>query len=64
MSDKSVFIKALAEYLVKDQATMSIKLEMGKADALQWAKLRETTPLMGWPTVDQAETQLAAWLNC
>jgi hypothetical protein len=59
---KDLFIEVLAEYLVKNQAEMSIRLEMKDPGALAWAKLRSATPLFGYPTQAQAATQLRNWL--
>lgn len=59
---KKRFIRALAEYLAGEQARMSIGLQLGKADAQQWAKLRQETPLFGYPTVDEAEETLTEFL--
>ena len=59
---KSVFIKALAEYLVGDQALKSIQLGARSPAAKQWAKLRNLTPLFGSPTIEEAEKQLAKFL--
>ena len=61
-NSRLLFVHALAEYLVSDQAIMSIKLEMGSPEAKAWCKLRSTTPLFGYPTVEQAEKQLTEWL--
>jgi hypothetical protein len=59
---KDLFINVLAEYLVKNQAEMSIRLEMNEPAALLWAKLRGATPLFGYPTQAEAVTQLRRWL--
>ena len=59
---KSAFIRQLAVYLAGNQAEMSIRLQMGRADAQAWAALRDETPLRGYPTVDEAEAQLREWL--
>lgn len=60
---KAEFVRALAEYLVGDQARKSIELEMGKESAKQWAKLRGAAPLMGYPTVEEAEKILTEFLR-
>jgi len=60
---KRTFVRRLAEYLVKDQASMSIKLEMGLPEAKMWRHLREATPLFGYPTVDEADEQLQEWFQ-
>ncbi len=57
-----VFVRALAEYLVGDQAKRSIALEAGDRNAKQWSALRATTPLFGYPTLDEAEKTLSDWL--
>jgi hypothetical protein len=59
----SQFVRALAEYLVGNQAHMSILLEIGKPEAIKWQKLRSQTPLMGYPTVDEAEKALRGFLR-
>ncbi len=60
---KQDFIQALAEYLVADQARQSIMLEMGKPEAKIWARVRNTTPLMGYPTVEKAVVVLTEFLQ-
>jgi len=62
-SQKDLFVRELAVYLVANQATMSIKLQMGSPEAVTWAKLRGATPLFGYPTVDEAEVQLRDFLR-
>jgi hypothetical protein len=59
---KDFFIEVLAEYLVKDQATRSIRLEMGDSEAKMWAKVRGATPLFGYPTQTEAVKLLREWL--
>lgn len=63
MKTKEEFIKALAVYLVKDQARKSIELEMQKPAAEEWAALRSLTPLFGYPTVEEAVTVLTEFLK-
>lgn len=63
LSRKQEFIKRLAEYLAKDQAKWSIKLEMGDENAKTWAALRSWTPLMGYPTIEEAEKLLTEFLG-
>ena len=60
---KEAFVKALAEYLVKDQARKSIELKMKKPAALEWARLRNLTPLSGYLTIEEAEKVLAEFLS-
>lgn len=62
-SKRDLFIRALAEYLAGDQALKSIELEMGKPSAKEWAKLRNWSPLFGYPTVEEAEKQLSEFLR-
>ena len=66
MSDadrKKAFIRRLAVFLAGDQARKSIELQMGKPSAREWAELRDLTPLFGYPTVDEAESQLTEFLR-
>jgi hypothetical protein len=60
---RRLFVKQLAVYMAGNQVEMSIKLQMGTTEARAWAALRETTPLFGYPTVHEAEEQLARWLG-
>lgn len=60
---KARFIQALAEYLVADQAKKSIELQLGKESAKQWSNLRSTTPLFGYPTVEEAVETLTDFLD-
>lgn len=59
---KKEFIAALAEYLVGNQTMMSIRLEAGEQNAIMWSKVRHTTPLFGYPTIEEAKATLEAWL--
>ena len=61
-AEQARFVRALAEFLVGDQARQSIELQMGKASAKKWATLRTATPLFGYPTVEEAERTLATFL--
>jgi hypothetical protein len=60
---KRLFVKALAKFLTDNQAHKSILLEMGKPEAIAWRDLRQTTPLFGWPTAEEAEKALSEWLG-
>lgn len=60
---KKQFIHELAVFLVGNQARKSIELEMGKESAKEWARLRNATPLFGYPTVEEAEAQLSEFLS-
>ena len=59
---KAAFIKRLATYFATDQGKWSIRLEMGSEDAKTWASLRSYTPLMGYPSVEEAEKLLTEFL--
>lgn len=59
---KDKFIRQLAQFLAGDQAKKSIELEMGKESAKEWAALRGTTPLFGYPSVEEAEATLREFL--
>lgn len=59
---KAAFIYRLSEYLTKDQAKWSIKLEMGSEDAKTWAAMRNLTPLFGYPTHQEAVELLTQFL--
>ena len=64
LEQKKVFIRVLAEYLVgTNQVWKSIEIEMGKQSGLEWSKLRSTTPLFGYPSVEEAEQQLTEFLG-
>jgi hypothetical protein len=63
VSRRTEFIRKLAEFLVGDQALMSIRLEAGDRDAKRWAGLRIATPLFGYQTVDEAEKVLTEFLT-
>ncbi len=51
---KDALIKALAEYLVENQAIKSVRLQMGQPDAQEWSKIRNLTEIRGWATVEEA----------
>ena len=66
---KVQFVRELAKYLQEDAPIKSIRLEAERRgvgrfkDMEQWAALRATTPLFGYPSVENAEKQLADWLG-
>ena len=60
--DRERFVVALAKFLVENQAAKSINLQMGQVSAKEWAALRSTTPLTGYPTCQEAEGILREWL--
>ncbi len=47
------FIEAVAEFLVSHQGRKSIELEMGKPDALAWAKIMGTVNV-GYSSKEEA----------
>jgi hypothetical protein len=59
---KSEFIDALAKFLVENQAMKSIRLQMLEPLALEWAELRNKSPLHGYPTVEEAKQDLREFL--
>jgi len=63
LEQKQRFLKALAVYLVRDQAKHSIGLQLGREDSLVWRDVRSNTPLFGYPTEAEAETVLSSFLN-
>lgn len=63
MANKDLFIEKIAKYLVENQVHKSIELQMGKASAKEWAEIRGTTPLFGYPTVEEAIEQLKKFLS-
>jgi hypothetical protein len=60
---KEAFIRRLAHYLVVNQATRSIQLQLGRPEAMEWSEIRNLTPLFGYPTIDEAMKTLTAFLK-
>jgi hypothetical protein len=69
---KRVFITELARFLVENQVAKGIGLQMEVLQpkhqrvvnwAADWARLRNSTNLFGYPTVEEAETQLTQFLK-
>lgn len=63
---KRQFVRELAAYLAgRSAVAMSIKLQTGisRLEAEQWARLRDATPLFGYPSEAEAERLLADWLG-
>jgi len=61
---KRKFVETLAKYLAgPNQVRMGIFLEMGRPEAKLWAEIRGWSPLMGYPTVKEAASQLLKWLG-
>jgi hypothetical protein len=64
LKDKQEFVKVLAEYLAgSNSAYMSIMLQMENHQAIVWSNMRSKTPLSGWPSEEEAEKVLGAWLG-
>ena len=57
------FAHALAVVLVEDAALWSVRLAHGDRQAEQWGVLRGTTPIRGYPTVQEAEALLLMWMG-
>lgn len=58
------FLQALAEYLAGPLSVEhSIRLQLSEPHAVLWAKMRQATPLFGYPTVEEARGQLAEFLG-
>lgn len=68
LEKKREFIRALAKFLVGDQAKKSLLLDPRMAGSpfsslvKEWAELRGTTPLFGYPTLSEAEELLEEFL--
>lgn len=65
---KKRFIIALAEFLADNQASKGIMLGIETQSApvkwaSEWAKLRSATPLLGYPTVEEAVEILTDFLG-
>lgn len=60
---KEYFIATLVDFLVAQQAAMSVALEMGTTLGDRWARLRGATPLQGYPTVEEATKTLTEFLK-
>jgi len=71
LARKLEFIRTLAKFLAGDQAAKSISLKVEATRepgfttpkwASEWAELRHSTPLFGYPTVEEAERTLKEFL--
>lgn len=62
MIKRDIFIRALAEFLSKDIARKSIDLRIGKQYALEWAAVRNATPVFGYRSVEETEKMLREFL--
>ena len=66
---KALFIDTLAEFLAGNQVGKGIELQLNPRPApltawpQEWAKLRDATPLFGYPTVEEAVKQLTEFLK-
>lgn len=69
LAKKREFIKALAKFLVGDQAKKSILLDPRMEGSpfysvvKEWAELRGASPLFGYPTISEAEEVLEELLG-
>lgn len=66
MNRNQGFIKALAVLMVKNQAGKGIALSMPSGIIpwpQEWAALRQATRLQGYPTLEEAEKELADQLG-
>lgn len=61
-TQQETFLDAITDYLVGNQALQSIQLAAGKQSAVQWAAVRATTPLSGYPTIPEAKEVLRKFL--
>jgi hypothetical protein len=67
MANRKAFIKELANFLGgPNQVNMSILLATPNSStgqlAKMWANIRQTTPLFGYPTVEETERVLTTFL--
>lgn len=60
---KRRFIHALAELLSRDEARKSIDLELKNPYAIEWAKLRGSSPIFGYTSVEDTENQLLIYFG-
>ena len=63
MADREKFVRLIAKYLVEDAVKKSIALQLQRPDAIEWSEIRATTPIFGYPTVEQAAAELSEWLG-
>jgi hypothetical protein len=56
---QKTFVRAVAEYLAANQ----VKLQLKNPWAIEWSKVRGSSPLFGYLTVDEAEQQLITFLK-
>lgn len=57
------FITALAVFLSHDSGVKSVHLQMGKAYAIEWSRLRNASPIRGYMSVRETEAELARWFG-
>ena len=62
------FVHQLALFLVENQTAKGISLAMERPTmpvlwAYEWSKLRNSSPIFGYPTVEEAEKQLKEFLR-
>jgi hypothetical protein len=71
LEKKKKFIHELAVFLVGNEATKSVclEIELGRKDdrlpkwAHEWSNLRSSTPLSGWMSIEEAEVVLNEFLG-
>ncbi len=61
--EKEAFIAQLAEFFVVNAGRMSIGLATNDPMATEWANLRNTTPLQGYPTIEESIQILTEFLK-
>ena len=54
MSARAEFIRAVAEYLVSDTGRKRVELQMGKSDAVKWAKAYSLSGCRRYASADEA----------
>jgi len=62
------FIHELALYLADNQAAKGIAMQMERPTmpvrwASEWVKVRNASPVFGYPTVEEVEKQLTEFFN-
>jgi hypothetical protein len=61
-NQQRAFVSELAHFLVGKQVELSFRLGVGDEHAREWARLRATTPLFGYPSMEEAEKVLLEFL--
>lgn len=63
LRQRKLFLKELTKFLVDKQSEKSVMLQLGRPLAKEWAELRSTTPLFGYPNLKEAEQVLGEFLG-